>query len=102
MKVAMIDGRKTTFNDRHPFRIERFKSGVRVFVNDRWWPPPQEFRVGYDQEEATFDTVENAISALQYFLGSQVFVLLDDGGNALERFSPRAVIRRIKQDLGLS
>jgi hypothetical protein len=88
------------WDGRHPFTIGRGEIGIQVRVNGRWWMPPRPFPPGFDQAQAEFDTVANAVKALRLTFGSEQFVRLDDDGDVLEVETPQAFIRHVNEVLG--
>lgn len=88
-------------DDRHWFEFQRGEWGIRVLMNDRWWMPPRPFPPGFDPQSAEFDTVENAVSALQDLYRYRHFVWVDDDENVEAVETPSKFIRHIKENLGI-
>ena len=88
-------------DDRHWFEFQRGKWGIRVLMNDRWWMPPKPFPLGFDQQSAEFDTVENVVSALQDLYRYRHFVWVDDDEKVEAVETPSQFICHIKKYLGI-
>jgi hypothetical protein len=88
-------------DDRHWFEFQRGKLGIRVLMNDRWWMPPKPFPLGFDQQSAEFDTVENVVSALQDLYRYRHFVWVDDDEKVEAVETPSQFVCHIKKYLGI-
>lgn len=88
-------------DEHHWFEFQRGQWGIRVLMNDRWWMPPKPFPPGFDQQSAEFDTVDNAVSAIQDNYRYQRFVWLDDDDRPETIETPAEFIRHIKESLGI-
>jgi hypothetical protein len=101
MRTVKFEGRTVRLNEHHTFAVDQGEFGIQVRVNERWWMPPKPFPPGFDQAQAEFDTVENAVKALRLVFDIEVFVWLDEDGDVLEMENPRTFIRHMNDLLGI-
>ena len=88
-------------DDLHWFEFQRGEWGIRVLMNGRWWMPPKPFPLGFEQQSAEFDTLENVVSAIQEVYRYRRFVWVDDDERVESVETPARFIRHIKESLGI-
>lgn len=74
--------------DNREFEFKPVDGGVRVFVDGKWWMPTKPFPVGFDQANAQFDSVENAVAALSMQYGIEQFFDMDEKDQIMDAKTP--------------
>jgi hypothetical protein len=98
MKETKTYGGRQYSVDTRRFDFEEDEEGrLRVYVDGKWWMPRRPFPLGFDQPSATFDSYDNAVSAVSEQFSAATFFEFDDDDRIIGRWTSAQYARHLAQ-----